>query len=281
MIENKAFIPLYLNNDIVNNLFSVVVQEYVQARSTSVKDQTTISYKVPMSEFSRELFGKCVQGELNIQIVNEFSKQKTNAAISKDIEVFMELRRILIENKLLSHIQNEDKIDNIHDSDYIVVNCQLFQNPIVNYVENIINKIEIQNVLGNINAINGSKIEILNNLKAYMENFKNNNCIRYVTNEVCNPKSRFIVPVDCKYNITKFDYTDNCRINIMGKVIGTFQNANYMNLYGDNLMNFINDDNFNGFASSLNKDTSIEAYCSKYDVKYGKIINILPIAVFL
>lgn len=281
MIENKAFIPLYLNNDIVNNLFSVVVQEFVQARSTSVKDQTTISYRVPMSEFSRELFGKSVQGELNIQIVNEFCKQKTDAAISKDIEVFMELRRILVENNLLRYIENEDKVENIKDNDYVVVKCQLFQNPIVNYIENIINKIEIQNVLGSISAINGSKIETLNKLKDYIENFKSNNCVRYVTSEICNPKSRFIVPIDCKYNMTKFNYTDNCKINIMGKVIGTFENRDYMNLYGDNLMNFISDDNFNEFTSSLNTNTSIEKYCNKYEVKYGKIINILPIAAFL
>lgn len=281
MIDNKAFIPLYLNNDVVNSLFSVVVQEFVEAKSTSVKDQTTISYRVPISEFSKEIFGKCIQGELNIQIVNEFSKQKTSAVISKDIEVFMELRKILFKNNLLRYVESDDNVEDIHENDFILVKCNLFQNPMVSYIENIINKVEIFNILGNMKAINGNKIEILNNLKGYMETFKNNNCIRYVTNEMCTPKSRFIIPMDCKYNMTKFDYTDNCKINIMGKVIGTIQDKNPMNLYGANLVNFIKDHNFNEFASNASSEGSIENFFSRYEVKDGNMVNVLPIAVFL
>lgn len=281
MIENKAFIPLYLNNDVVNDLFSVVVQEFVEAKSTSVKDQTTISYRVPISEFSKEIFGKCIQGELNIQIVNEFSKQKSSVAISKDIEVFMELRRILFQNNLLRYVESDENVESIHENDFILVKCNLFQNPMVNYIENIINKVEIFNVLGNIKAINGSRIEIMNNLKDYMDTFKNNNCIRYVTNEMCNPKSRFIIPMDFKYNMTKFDYTDNCKINIMGKVIGTIKDNNPMNLYGANLLNFIKDSNFSEFASNITNNDSIEKFCSRYEVKNGSLVNVLPIAIFL
>ncbi|WP_026883562.1 DUF6414 family protein [Clostridium akagii] len=281
MTENKAFIPLYLNNDVVNNLFSVVVQEFVEAKSTSVKDQTTISYRVPISEFSKEIFGKCIQGELNIQIVNEFSKQKSSVAISKDIEVFMELRRILFQNNLLRYVESNENVESIHENDFILVKCNLFQNPMVNYIENIINKVEILNVLGNIKAINGSRIEIMNNLKDYMDTFKNNNCIRYVTNEMCNPKSRFIIPMDFKYNMTKFDYTDNCKINIMGKVIGTIKDNNPMNLYGANLLNFIKDSNFSEFASNITNNDSIEKFCSRYEVKNGSLVNVLPIAIFL
>lgn len=268
---DRAFIPLYLNSDIVNNLFSVVVQEFVEAKSISVRDQMTVNYKGPISEFSRELFGKCIQGELNVQLVNEFSKQKTNATISKSIEIFMELKKILIENKLLKAIEEDDEIDNIECNDYISIRSQIFQNPIVSYIENLINNIEIQNVLG---IINTNKVDMINNLKVYMENYKNNNCILHVTNEMCTPKSRFIIPVDYNCNITKFNYTNSCNVSIIGKVIEKSKSNNIWK-QEEVLMKLIKNIDFK------NQYGSIEEGFNKYCVKNGEIIKILPIAFLL
>lgn len=283
MSENKAFIPLYLNNDIVNNLFTVVVQEFVQSKSVNTKDQITINYRGPMSEFSQEIFGKYVQGEISVQILNEFSKQKTQAAISKDIEVFVNLRNLLFKNNLLRDISVNELASGIHENDFIIVNCKLMQNPIFYYVQNLINNMEIQNVFGNIKAVNNSRVEVLNNLKGYMDSWKSNNCMKCVTTEYCTPKSRFIVHIDHRYNLDKFDYTGNCRVNIMGKVINCVdsKSVSYMDLFGDGSLNFINENYFRDFMGLNNMENSIEAYSNNFIASDGNMIEILPIAIFL
>ena len=283
MAENRAFIPLYLNNDMVNNLFTVVVQEFVESKSVNTKDQITINYRGPMSEFSQDLFGKYVQGEINVQILNEFSKQKTQVSISKDIEVFMHLRNLLFKNNLLRHIPINELANGIHQNDFIIVNCRLMQNPIFYYIQNLINNMEIQNVFGNIKAVNNSRVEVLGNLKGYMDSWKSNNCIKCVTTEHCTPKSRFIVPIDPSYNLSRFDYTGHCRVNIMGKVINSInsKNANYMDLFGDNSLNFINESYFRDFMGLNSIESSIEAFSNKFIVDNGNMMEILPIAIFL
>lgn len=283
MAENKAFIPLYLNNDMVNNLFTVVVQEFVESKSINTKEQISINYRGPISEFSQEIFGKYVQGEVNVQILNEFSKQKTQIAISKDIEVFMNLRHLLIKNNLLRDISANEMVNNIHENDFVTVKCRLLENPIFYYIKNLINNMEIQNVFGNIKSINSSKVEVLSNLKTYMDSWKNKNCIRCVTTELCSPKSRFIVPVDPTYNISRFDYTGRCGVNIVGKVVNFIDNKNYnyMDLFGDNSLNFINENYFADFMGLNSIENSIETFSNKFIVNGGNMIEILPIAIFV
>ncbi|MDF2503893.1 hypothetical protein [Clostridium sp.] len=283
MAENKAIIPLYLNNDIINNLFTVVVQEFVQSRTVNTKDQVTINYRGPMSEFSQELFGKYVQGEVNVQLVNEFSKQKTQVTISKDIEVFIHLRNLLFKNNLLREISINDMVDGIHENDFIIVNCKIMKNPIFYYVENLINKMEMQNIFGNIKAVNSSRVDVLTNLKGYMDSWKSNNCMKCVTTEFCNPKSRFIVPIDPRYNINKFDYTGHCRVNIMGKVIKCINgnDIGYMDLFGCDCLEFINEPYFSDFMGINSVGNSIKNFSNKYISNSGNMIEILPIAIFL
>lgn len=285
MEGNKAFIPLYLNNEIVNNLFTIVVQEFVDSKSMSTKDQITISYKVPMSEFSYEIFGKYVQGDINVQILNEASKQKTNTAVSKNIEIFMNLRDLLLKNKLLRYIDNNEPIYNIHENDFIVVNCQLMQNPIYNYLQNIINKIEMKKVFGNLRADStiGDQSEILKGLCMHMEDWKHNRCIKHLTNEFCNPKSRFIVPIEHKHSIANMEYITGGRVNIMGKVINTLDTSNteYCDLVGDTFLNFIHEDYFSSFVNNfVDIEPVVNAFNSGLSIN-NKILELLPIAIFL
>ncbi|AJA46200.1 hypothetical protein CPAST_c00920 [Clostridium pasteurianum DSM 525 = ATCC 6013] len=283
MTENKAFIPLYLNNDMINNLFTIVVQEFVESKSVNTKNQITINYRGPMSEFSDELFGKYVQGDINVQVVNEFSKQKTQASISKDIEVFMNLRKLLFKNNLIRDISLNENINNVNENDFVIMKCRLLQNPIVYYLQNLVNNMEIQNVFGNIKSINSSKFEVLRNLKEYMNTWKTNNCIKCVTTELCTPKSRFIVPIDLAYNISRFNYIGNCKINIMGKVINFIdkKNYDYMQLFGDNSLNFINENYFINFMNLNNIENNIETFSNKFICDDGNMIEVLPIAIFI
>lgn len=286
LAENKAFIPLYLNDEIVNNLFTIVVQEFVEAKSVSIKEQVTISYKVPMSEFSYELFGKYIQGDINVQVVNESSKQKTNAAVSKNIEIFMSLRELLFKNKLLRYIDNDELINNIHENDFIIINCRLMKNPIFSYIENVINKIEIQSILSDVREdnIKDNHLEVLKRLYSQMNELKNSGCIRYLTNELCNPKSRFVVPIEQKHSIANMHYIIGGKVNVMGKVINTIDTSDmeYAHILGDKLLDFINEDYSSDFADKyLNIRPVVKSANSRFTTDNNKILEILPIAIFL
>lgn len=280
LMENKAFIPLYLNEDVVNNLFTIVVQEFVDSKTISCKDQITISCKLPLSEFSHELFGKYIQGDINVQIVNEFSKQKTRAEISKNIEIFMSLRNILLENKLLKYIDNNEPIGNIHENDFIIMNCEIGKNPMFNYLQNSIAKMKIQNTLGGLKDDNG---ETIKNLSAYLDDWKKNRCIKHFTNELCSPKSRFIVPIEDRHVLTNIEYITKRKVNVMGKVINRVDmtNESIDGLIGDTFLDFVNENYFLDFISNY---IDIKPMVSLVDKGYStckNIIEIIPIAIFL
>ncbi|MDD3225571.1 MAG: hypothetical protein PHX70_12890 [Clostridium sp.] len=281
-MENKAFIPLYMDMDIINNLFSVVVNEFVEEKTTSVKKQTTIMYNVPVSEFSRDIFGKYVKGDIKVQIVNESSKQRTNIEISKDIQIFMELKKILFKKNLIKYIEEKSKWDDIIENDFVVLKCRLFKNPILNYVEEAIHNLEMQSMFGIIPENKKGVVTIIDELKNYVNKVKDTNCIKYVTDEICTPKTRFIVPINCSCNMAKFDYTNSYEINILGKVISKNVKENYMDLYGNGIVDNELISYFNKTIFERSKQVlSIDSYCKKYMSVSGKYIDIIPLVFFI
>lgn len=281
-MENKAFIPLYMDRDIINNLFSVVVNEFVQEKTTSCKNQTTIVYDVPVSEFSRDIFGKYVKGDIKVQIVNESSKQKTNIEISKDIQVFMELKNILLRNNLIKYVEEESKWDDIIENDFVILKSRLFNNPILNYVEELIHNFEVQNMLGSIPENKKSIVTIMDGLKNYVNEIKDTKSIKCVTEEMCMPKVRFIVPINCSCNMAKFDYTNSYEINILGKVISKNEKEDYMDLYGDGIIDNDTIDYFDKIILDRDKQRlPMKNYCKKYMSLSGKYIDIIPLIFFI
>lgn len=154
MSSNRAIIPLYLNTEMLNNLFTIVIQEFVEIKSFSAKDILTAQIKAPISEFSHELFGKHMQGDLTIQIQNEFVKQRTEERISTTIVILKKLKDILARENLLKLVDSNATANSIHINDYVEFYCKLKRNP---YIENMINAINLLEVEG---TLNESKDEI-------------------------------------------------------------------------------------------------------------------------
>lgn len=283
MKENKAFVPLYLNDDVVNNLFTIVVQEFVESKTLNQKDQITVNCRLPLSEFSYELFGKYVQGDVNVQIVNEFSKQKTRAEVSKNIEIFINLRDLLLENKLLRYIEEDEPVSSIHENDFIIVNCKLRQNPAFNYLQNMISKIEMQNAFKETEKKSSRDEEAIRSLNKHMEEWRKNRCIRHYTNELCNPRTRFIVPIEYRHGIVNTDYITNGKVNVMGKVINCIDTSNqdFTQFIGDAFLDFINENYFLNFANGFaNIGSAVNTMTNRF-TSNEKLIEILPIAIFL
>jgi hypothetical protein len=234
MPSNKAIIPLYLNTELLNNLFSIVVQEYVEVKSVSTRDQFIVNLKTPMSELSYDFFGKYVQGSIEFQLLNEFTKQRTEQKLSAVISVLKQLRDILTEQNLLKYIDGTQNMDSISVNDFVDFQCQLKRNPVLQHVHDMIDALEVNNIMpinkdlgGEVSAdaikiINDTREEqakILAFLKEGINSCRNDRCLRYIANNISGSEAKVVVPLRHCCMIENEEYALNGKVRIMGKVV--------------------------------------------------------------
>jgi hypothetical protein len=233
---SKAIIPLYINTEILNNLYSIVIQEFVEIKSVSIKDQVAVHLKTPVSELSYDVFGKYVQGDFEIEYVNEYAKQRTEEKLSAVIIAMKNLRDILLQQNLLKIIEEPLIINDIKENDYVDFNCELRKNPVLQQVNDVINAMQIQRVFNansddnnETNAEEMRKSEMLKFFKNEYNRCINEQCIRYIGDNVCNSKNRAIVPLKASSMLDYEDYLLNGSVRVMGKVVkkNSYTNAKY------------------------------------------------------
>lgn len=233
MSTNRAIIPLYLNTDMLNNLFTIVIQEFVEIKSMSTKDTVTVHLKTPMSELSYDLFGKFMQGELDIQIQNEFTKQRTEERISTTIVILKKLKDILSSQGLLKNMSGSSTEKGIEVNDYVEFPCKIKRNPYIENLINTINMLEIQGAVNNksdevtadMTAAYNSNImnmvkrkELLDYLKSSLTTHKQERCIRYIADNTDNLFSA-VIPIKMASLLDHEDYLLSGNVTILGKVI--------------------------------------------------------------
>jgi hypothetical protein len=232
MPNNKAIIPLYLNTDMLNNLFTIVIQQFVEIKSIATRDIITIHLKTPVSELSYDLFGKFMQGELDVTIQNEFAKQRTEERVSTTIVIFMKLRDILSSQGILKSFTSGENTRDLEVNDYVEFPCKLSRNPNIENLLNTINMLEIQNAMGtkqdevtvdttlssnNVNYLLKRK-ELLDYLKASYTNHKQERCIKYIANNSDSNISA-VVPIKMGSLLDHEDYMLTGNVTVLGKVV--------------------------------------------------------------
>ena len=63
MLFNKDIIPLYVNNNLMNNLFTVLVQEFKQSMTVTTRSQQIVRIDTPLANVMK---GRYVQGRFKI-----------------------------------------------------------------------------------------------------------------------------------------------------------------------------------------------------------------------
>lgn len=222
-MPNKAAIPLYINTDMLNNLFTIVIQEFAEIKSVSTKDAIAVHFKTPMSEFSYDIFGKYIQGDLEISYANEFIKQRTEEKISANIVIMKKLRDILSSQGILKEIDTLDNLRSIKENDYIQFTTQLEPNPILKKTTDIIEEYEIQNMLlgkqrDDGNGM-GSDFDLINTLKKWSDDCNGQRCKRLLSRHLTDNATIIIVPVKNSSMLDFEDYLLNGKVSIMGKVV--------------------------------------------------------------
>lgn len=232
MSDNKAIIPLYLNTEMLNNLFTIVIQEFVEIKSFSAKDTLSAQIRTPISEFSHDLFGKHMQGDLTIQLQKEFVKQRTEERVSTTIVILKKLKDILARENLLKVVDYNFSSESLNVNDYVEFPCKLKRNP---FIENMINAINLLEVEGALNERkdevtvdelseknNSTSIikreELLNYLKKSLASHQQERCIRYIATGV-NDSLKAIIPIKLGSLLDHEDYMLSGNVTILGKIV--------------------------------------------------------------
>lgn len=305
MSGNKAIIPLYLNTEMLNNLFTIVIQEFVEIKSFSAKDILTAQIKTPISEFSHEIFGKHIQGDMTIQLQNEFVKQRTEERISTTIVILKKLKDILARENLLKVVDSNTSINSVNLNDYVEFYCKLKRNP---YIENMINAINLLEVEGTIEEVkdevtmdeldtnkNSSSLikreELLNYLKKSLTSHQKERCIRYIaTGE--NNSIKAIVPIKLGSLLDHEDYMLSGNVTILGKVVQTMGNNDNTPesdfLKEEDIQFYSNDAFFDNLNFELLQRKTCPLLKSKPNLRQFNIgkdlrpkYEILPIAIYI
>ncbi|NNU75565.1 DUF6414 family protein [Clostridium estertheticum] len=289
-MDNRALIPLYTNGDMINNLYTVVIEEFAEIKSESTRKLLTISTNTPLYEAT---CGKIMEGDLNVQFLNEFTSQKIEERVSIVITILSRLKNMLNEQNMLKVITSESDVANIKEFDFVQFTCELYKNPVLEYIEDIIRVMEMQLAFSPEPLENGDESEehkvkrqVLKILKDDMEVCKTEKCIKFISSNIGDSNTKVIVPLEIKHMADNLDYIEGARITVLGKVV-RIPNKNKTEINNNDLLSgtyfdYLNEEYFKEFKNRFLKDTTlINDYDSNKLVIDGPVIEIIPIAMYI
>jgi hypothetical protein len=288
IMDNRALIPLYFNENMINNLYTIVIEEFKEVKSESTRKQLTVTTSTPLYELT---CGKIRQGDLNVQVLNEFSSQRIEERVSIVITILSRLKNILNDQSMLKVINNENDVKNIKEFDFVQFTIKLYKNPVIEYIEDIINVMEMQLAFspGNGESSDGNeedkvKRQVMQVLKEDMQNCKKEKCIKYISSSIGTRSTRVIVPLDIKYMADNLDYIEGASITVLGKVVRiSKENENNSNsLLSGTYFDYLNDEYFQEFKNRFLKDTNLIRDYNTNEIEINDpIIEIIPIAMYI
>ena len=289
-MDNRALIPLYTNGDMINNLYTVVIEEFAEIKSESTRKLLTISTNTPLYEAT---CGKIMEGDLNVQFLNESTSQKIEERVSIVITILSRLKNMLNEQNMLKVITTKNDVANIKEFDFVQFTCELYKNPVLEYIEDIIRVMEMQLAFSPEPLENGDesqehkvKRQVLKILKDDMEVCKTEKCIKFISSNIGDSNTKVIVPLEIKHMADNLDYIEGARITVLGKVV-RIPNKNKTEINNNDLLSgtyfdYLNEEYFKEFKNRFLKDTTlINDYDSNNLVIDGPVIEIIPIAMYI
>jgi len=287
-LDNRALIPLYFNEGMINNLYTIVIEEFAEIKSESTRKLLTISTNTPLYELT---CGKIRQGDLNVQLLNEFTSQKIEERVSIAITILSRLKNILNQQSMLKIISDDTDVKNIKEFDFVQFTGQLYKNPVLEYIEDIIRVMEMQLAFSPEPAQSGDesqeykvKRQVLKILKEDMVGCKAEKCIKYISGKIGNSNTKVIVPLEIKHMADNLDYIEGARITVLGKVvkIPKENEINNNSLLSGTYFDYLDEEYFMEFKNRFLKDTNlIRDYDSKQLEVNEPVIEIIPIAMYI
>lgn len=277
---SKDIIPLYINNNLINNLFTVVVQEFKETMTLTSTSEQLVRIDTPLGNIMK---GRYVQGRFNLQLSNQYSRQMTSESISVVVWAFLQTKGILEENNLLKKITTAEQVPNIKTGDYVEFRCRLNKNPQIVEIKNLIQCLKMKQIFdcGSKESVDS----VIDTLYNYLNHVKENNCIKCYTDSICNSDCKAIIPIQMKYMEDNLDYLDDLDINIMGKVIkvGDKNKDHNIKLDGGTFYDYLTPKYIEEFKKKYLEDTPLmDEEMEKNIVNNDcSLIEIMPLAMYI
>ena len=272
----------------INNLYTIVIQEFAEIKSETTRKQLTISTITPLYELT---CGKIMQGDLNVQLINEFASQKIEERVSIVITILSRLKNILKDQSMMKIINNEDDVKGIVEFDFVQFTSELYKNPVIEYIEDIIRVMEMQLAFAPENIENGDasqehkvKAQVLKVLKEDMDNCKKEKCLKYISGSIGTSNTKIVVPLEIKYMADNLDYIQGAKITVLGKVvrISKENDINDNTLLSGTYFDFLDEEYFQVFKNRFLKNTNLIRDYDKNQLEINEpIIEIIPIAMYI
>lgn len=178
-MNEKAFIPLYLNSSMVDNLFTILVEEFSVTLKDSVREQIVLNVDTPLTELIKDRY---IQGDIKLQVLNEYSRENTEQRRVKRISVFLQLMKILKQNNLIKSInKNNITNSNLNIGDYIQMDCELREDPLIEWFKDLKGTVNALSYLDQNKADKLKQNDFIKQAENKLKTYSESNSTRLVT----------------------------------------------------------------------------------------------------
>ena len=221
MMNEKAFIPLYLNSSMVDNLFTILVEEFSVTLKDSVREQIVLNVDTPLTELIKDRY---IQGDIKLQVLNEYSRENTEQRRVKRISVFLQLMKILKQNNLIKSI-NKNNITNskLNIGDYIQMDCELREDPLIEWFKDLNGTVNALSYLDRNKADKLKQNDFIKQAENKLKTYSESNSTRLVTQNFNDLYFSFLI--EDEFIEGNFENILEGPVTIIGKIINK-NNAN-------------------------------------------------------
>lgn len=216
-MRQKAIIPLYLNSLMVENLFTILVQEFSLSQKNNTKEQVVLNIDTPLREIIRD---KYVQGDLKLQLLNEFSRENFAEVRIKRIDVFVQLMKILTQQHLIKTIDTKNiNTKEINNGDYVEIECELEEDPLIRWFQDVEATVNSLFYLDETKAKEISSTDFIQKVQCELNNYNESKNTRLVTEKFSDNNIRFTFLIEDSFIEGEFGHMLEGPVTVIGKVI--------------------------------------------------------------
>lgn len=276
MVADKIAIPFYLNENAINDIYTmIIIKKNVNIKSITRKKQCILKLNTPLSNVME---GKYVEGDLSIQILNEYSRELIDEQVSILLEAFISVLDTLEDNGMIKHINNKKDLENVQNNDYILINSKIHEASVVHNIKEMINIMEAEKIIRM--EEDSYKDKILKSLKEQLNSFKDNKSIKYLSEDFLGANVKFILPLKTEYLRGDMEHLMNSELFIFAKVInfckssGDKERALKIGGSFDYLEDMLANTNYKSFMKDTKKN-------QLRDMEEYSFIETIPIAIYI
>lgn len=288
-MKQKAIIPLYLNSLMVDNLFTILVQELSLSQKNNTKEQVVLNIDTPLREIIRD---KYIQGDLRLQLSNEFSRENFAEVRIKRIDVFVQLMKILEQQHLVKTIDtnNISKME-LNNGDYVEIECELQEDPLIQWFQDVEATVSTLFYLDKSKANQINETDFIQKVQSELKVYNESKNTRLVTERFDTNNTSFTFLIEDSFIEGAFGHMLEGPVTVIGKVIKKIAPAKKdqkhkgrrrASTYCDKFLNYMEIDKLENKLDNIKKNIDgIEIPSGFLENNKDEIVyKIIPLAIY-